>query len=259
MEFGICLLSIVPMRREASDKSEMVNQLLFGDLVLIEERKDDWLFIRKAFDNYEGWMDIKQIEVLGEQEFYSLNKTKANYISDLANVIEDKTSKFFIPVVLGSTIRDITNDNFKISGKDFQYSGILVSGNQPPTFNTIYETALLFLNAPYLWGGISPFGIDCSGFIQTVYKLVGINLLRDASQQATQGEQISLIEEAKPGDLLFFDNQEGNIVHVGIMLNDKKIIHASGKVRIDSVDHQGIYNRDLKKYTHSLRLIKRIL
>lgn len=259
MEFGICLLSIVPMRGEASDKSEMVNQLLFGDLVLIGERKGDWSFIRKAYDNYEGWVDIKQIEALGEQEFYSLNKANSSYISDLADVIEDKTSKSFIPVVLGSTIRDITSDNFQISGKEFHYSGNLAMSNQPPTFYKIYETALLFLNAPYLWGGISPFGIDCSGFIQTVYKLVGINLLRDASQQATQGEQISLIEEARPGDLLFFDNQEGEIVHVGILLNDRKIIHASGQVRIDNVDHQGIYNREEKKYTHSLRLIKRIL
>lgn len=259
MEFGICLLSIVPMRGEASDKSEMVNQLLFGDLVLIAERKGDWLFVRKAYDNYEGWVDKKQIEALDEQEYYSLNKANAIYIYDLADIIEDKSSNSFIPIVLGSTIRNINNNSFQIAGKEFHFSGDLTSINQHPSFAKIYETALLLLNAPYLWGGISPFGIDCSGFIQIVYKLVGINLLRDASQQATQGEQISLIEEAKPGDLLFFDNQEGAIVHVGILLNDQKIIHASGKVRIDSIDHQGIYNKELKKYTHNLRLIKRIL
>lgn len=259
MEFGICLLSIIPVRSEASDKSEMVTQCLFGDLVLIIEQKNDWLFIRKGFDNYEGWVDKKQIELLEEQEFFALDKADASYVCDLAEVVEDKNSNTLIPVVLGSTLRNISNNGFQISGKMFHFSGRIISCNQPPAFKKIYETALLFLNAPYLWGGISPFGLDCSGFIQTVYKLVGINLLRDASQQATQGEQVSLIEEARPGDLLFFDNQEGAIVHVGILLNDRKIIHASGKVRIDNVDHQGIYNRDMKKYTHSLRLIKRIL
>ena len=259
MEFGICLLSIVPVRNEASDRSEMVTQCLFGDLLLVIDRKADWLFIRKVFDNYEGWVDKKQIEPLEEQAFFTLDKADPSYICDLAEVVEDHSNNTLIPVVLGSTLRQMSNNSFLVSGRMFHFSGRLITCKQPPSFKKVYETALLFLNAPYLWGGISPFGIDCSGFVQTVFKLVGINLLRDASLQATQGEQVGLIEETRPGDLLFFDNQEGAIVHVGILLNDRKIIHASGKVRIDNVDHQGIYNPDVKKYTHTLRLIKRIL
>ena len=115
------------------------------------------------------------------------------------------------------------------------------------------------MNTPYLWGGKSPFGIDCSGFTQLVYKLCGYSLLRDAKDQATQGQVLSFIEESEPGDLAFFDNEDGAITHVGIIMNDYNIIHAHGKVRIDKLDHSGIYNVDSKIHTHKLRVIKKIL
>jgi cell wall-associated NlpC family hydrolase len=118
---------------------------------------------------------------------------------------------------------------------------------------------MTFLNAPYMWGGRSPFGIDCSGFTQAVYKLKRIKLLRDASQQSTLGEPLSFLTEAEPGDLAFFDNEEGLISHVGIITDQQHIIHASGKVRIDRIDHEGIYNDEEKRYTHLLRIIKRII
>ena len=121
------------------------------------------------------------------------------------------------------------------------------------------ETAFMYLNAPYLWGGKSPFGIDCSGFTQMVYKLNGYKLLRDASQQSKQGDALSFIEESEPGDLAFFDNDEGNIIHVGIIMEDNYIIHASGKVRIDRLDHLGIYNAEANRHTHKLRVIKKII
>ena len=117
----------------------------------------------------------------------------------------------------------------------------------------------MYLNAPYLWGGKTPFGIDCSGFTQMVYKLNGYKIHRDASQQALEGEPLSFIEESEVGDLAFFDNDEGNIIHVGIIMENNYIIHASGKVRIDRLDHLGIYNPELKKHTHKLRVIKKII
>jgi len=117
----------------------------------------------------------------------------------------------------------------------------------------------MYLHAPYVWGGRSPFGIDCSGFTQMAYKIAGIQLLRDASQQATQGETISFISDARPGDLLFFDDEEGFITHTGILMPDSRVIHASGRVRVDKVDHQGIFDQESGKYTHKLRLIKKIL
>ncbi|NTW32657.1 MAG: C40 family peptidase, partial [Bacteroidetes bacterium] len=123
----------------------------------------------------------------------------------------------------------------------------------------IVENAYMYLDAPYLWGGRSPFGIDCSGFVQMVYKLIGIRLPRDASQQASQGTTINFLSEAVPGDIAFFDNEDGIIVHTGIIINNGQIIHASGRVRIDNLDHEGIFQVKTKKYTHKLRLIKRII
>src|SRR5690606_32644982 len=137
------------------------------------------------------------------------------------------------------------------------FEGRFFSETRPKRF--LIETALLYLNTPYLWGGKTPFGIDCSGFTQMVYKLNGYKLLRDASQQATQGEALSFIEESEPGDLAFFDNHEGIITHVGIIMEDNYIIHAHGKVRIDRLDHSGIFNYDTRSHTHRLRVIKRII
>ena len=121
------------------------------------------------------------------------------------------------------------------------------------------EIAQSLLNVPYQWGGRSPMGMDCSGFTQVVFKILGKKLLRDAWQQAEQGVLVNFIEEIQPGDLVFFDNEEGRIIHVGIALANHKIIHASGCVRIDNLDHHGIYNTETRKYSHNLRIIKRVL
>ena len=141
--------------------------------------------------------------------------------------------------------------------QNYEFEGLKISGVKPKS--ELINTAYMYLNAPYLWGGKTLFGIDCSGFTQMVYKLNGYKLLRDASQQASQGEVLSFIEESEPGDLAFFDNEEGKIIHVGIMLENNYIIHASGKVRIDRLDHLGIYNAELNRHTHRLRVIKKII
>jgi gamma-D-glutamyl-L-lysine dipeptidyl-peptidase len=258
MKFGICLLSVIPVRSEPSDKAEITTQLLFGELVVINEIWENWMMIRNIFDNYEGWVDLKQVIEIGEEEFHRLNRIPSRYTKDLVEVINGE-SGYVIPVVYGSTIKNEADGKFQIKDSNYYFTGQLCSSLEIPRINSIIEDALLFLNAPYQWGGKTPFGIDCSGLTQTVFKTNGIELLRDAVQQATQGETISLIDEAEPGDLAFFDNSEGNIVHVGILYKKNKIIHASGKVRIDSIDHHGIYNSDLQKYTHQLRIIKRLI
>ena len=163
----------------------------------------------------------------------------------------------FTTVSLGSSLPFYNNKNLLLNKTQFNYEGTVVARNQPKT--SIIEIAFRYLNTPYLWGGKTPFGIDCSGFTQMVYKLCGYKLLRDATQQATQGEVLSFIEESEPGDLAFFDNNEGVITHVGIIMKDNYIIHAHGKIRVDRLDHSGIFNIDTHKHTHKLRVIKKII
>jgi hypothetical protein len=240
----------------------MVTQLLFGDLVVVNGSSGNWLNIRNIFDNYEGWADKRQIQFIDEHEFNHLKNIEPEFITDLVEVVQNSATKELIPVLMGSALRRNETGSFSMDGVNFIYTGRLTNKNQSTGKTmapSIIEFAMSYLNAPYLWGGKSPFGIDCSGFVQVVFMMHGIHLSRDAAQQANAGENVSLLDEAQTADLLFFDNDEGKIVHVGILLNDSKIIHASGKVRIDMIDHQGIYNHDQKKYTHKLRLIRRIL
>jgi hypothetical protein len=174
--------------------------------------------------------------------------------TDLVEYVSNSNNEL-LPITLGASLSFLNHS--EINTENFEFEGMKTSGVKPKT--DLLTTAYMYLNAPYLWGGKTPFGIDCSGFTQMVYKLNGYKVLRDASQQSTQGEALSFIEESEPGDLAFFDNDEGKIIHVGIMMENNYIIHASGKVRIDRVDHLGIYNAELNKHTHRLRVIKKII
>lgn len=249
MRYGVCHLSIIPMRSEPSDRSELVNQILYGELFKVVEYRKKWSRVKLSHDNYEGWIDNKQyIEI--EKDQYHLLKSEPTYrATDSVQFVTDNHQQL-ITIVLGSIV-----SSCRCLGST--YEGKCEIGTKEK-FKMI-KTAFLYLNAPYLWGGRSPFGIDCSGFTQMVYSLNGFPLKRDASQQATQGEALSFIEESEPGDLAFFDNTEGLITHVGIILEDNYIIHAHGEVRIDRLDHSGIYNVQQRKHTHKLRVIKKIV
>ncbi|MUU77274.1 C40 family peptidase [Winogradskyella endarachnes] len=249
MQYGICNLGIVPIRLEPSDTSEMVTQALYGDFFKVLEQRKKWSRIRFYFDNYEGWIDNKQYLEIEESNYSQLKSADIYLSKDLIEFVSDNLNNLY-PIPVGSNLNGIDLLQHKFEG---------TAVNTISEKENIVNTSFLFLNAPYLWGGKSPFGIDCSGFTQMVYKLNGYKLLRDASQQATQGEALSFIEESEPGDLAFFDNAEGNITHVGIIMKDNYIIHAHGKVRIDRLDHSGIYNTDKKTHTHKLRVIKKIV
>ena len=249
MNYGICNLSIIPLRAEAADTSEMVSQILYGEIFKVLEIRSKWSRIRLNFDSYEGWIDNKQYVPLLEDDYKGLSKEKPTMSSDLVEFITTSENQL-LSISLGSTLNALNLLNHSFEGKSISETF------QKPH---LVRTALLYLNAPYLWGGKTPFGIDCSGFTQMVYKLNGHSLQRDASQQATQGEALSFIEESEPGDLAFFDNSEGKIVHVGIIMKDNHIIHAHGKVRVDGLDHSGIFNYESRTYSHQLRVIKRII
>ncbi|MEN8886994.1 MAG: C40 family peptidase [Winogradskyella sp.] len=249
MQYGVCNLGIVPIRLEPSDTSEMVTQALYGDIFKVLEQRKKWSRIRFAFDKYEGWIDNKQYLEITETDYKELSQTQIKLSSDLIEFVADASNNLY-PIPVGSNLTALKLLNHSFDGH---------VTSQKNTKSEIINSSFLYLNAPYLWGGKTPFGIDCSGFTQMVYKLNGYKLFRDASQQANQGEALSFIEESEPGDLAFFDNAEGNITHVGIIMEDNHIIHAHGKVRIDRLDHSGIYNTDKNIHTHKLRVIKKII
>ncbi|AWH85494.1 hydrolase Nlp/P60 [Flavobacterium album] len=252
--FGICNLAIVPLRLEPSDRSEMTSQVLFGEHFKVLEQTPKWSRIEMGFDGYNGWIDNKQFRLISESEYNTLNNTPAVLNADLIEYITGPDNGL-MPIPLGAALTFL--DIPALNTEKFTFEGLRSSG--VTNKQSLIQTAYMYLNTPYLWGGKTPFGIDCSGMVQMVYKLNGYNLLRDASQQATQGEALSFIEESEPGDLAFFDNEEGRIIHVGIIMEDNYIIHGHGKVRIDRLDHLGIYNIDTKRHTHKLRVIKKII
>jgi len=254
--YGICNLSIVPLRTEPSDSSEMVSQVLFGEFFTILEQQKYWSKIQLASDGFEGFIDNKQFEKISEDLYQKLVLANAVYAGEFIDFITDSANNL-LTIPIGSSLPFFADKHFFINLKKYNYQGKVFFGKKDKS--EIIRNAFTFLNAPFLWGGKTPFGIDCSGFTQMVYKICGYNLLRNVKQQAKQGEVLSFIEESEPGDLAFFDNDEGEIIHVGIILKDYHIIHAHGKVRIDTLDHSGIFNHDLQTHTHKLRVIKKII
>lgn len=239
MKKKVCLLAVIPMRKEPSDRSEMVSQILFGETMDVLDETEKWALVRLHHDQYEGWVDRKQI-------------------SDHNGSTADTSTPYYVKTLFAN--QNIGGSNLILP------AGAVLNNSQGNTSSgntSLKEYASMFLEAPYLWGGRTFMGIDCSGFTQVVFRLAGINLMRDAYQQAEQGELISFIEETHTGDLAFFENTEGKIIHVGIVLRegqgDIKIIHASGKVRTDKLDHLGIFNEEIGAYSHSLRIIRRMV
>jgi len=249
MQYGICSLSLISVRSTADPESKMISQLLYGDCFKILESRKHFSRIRKAFDAFEGWIPNNQFIQLKEDEYSKLDSSHAVYAADLVSFIEtDKGS--LQSILMGSSLKALHFLKHKFDGK-------IIEKNQPKA--TIITTAHYYLETPFLDGGLSPFGIDSAGFTQMVYRINGYQLKRTPELQATQGDALSFIEESEPGDLAFFDNAEGVINHVGIIMADNYIIHVNGKVRIDRIDHTGIFNAEKGNYTHELRVIKKIL
>lgn len=253
MKYGICHLSIAPMRHEPADTSEMVSQSLYGEIFKVLEQRKKWSRIRMSHDNYEGWIDNKQYLEISDKNYQDLSKhVDIAFAKDPITTITH-SNKTLSTILMGS---QISSSSFLT---DTYTSNSIFKYTTKKAKSILVDNAILLLNTPYLWGGRSIIGIDCSGFTQLVYRLSGYALSRDATQQATHGEVLSFIEESDPGDLAFFDNADGVITHVGIIMKDNYIIHAHGKVRIDRLDQTGIFNLDTSSHSHKLRMIKKIL
>jgi cell wall-associated NlpC family hydrolase len=251
---AICNLPVVPARAEPDDRSEMTTQLLFGETLTITEELGNWLKIKIHHDGYEGWIDRKQVQVL-EDDFQQKYHAR-HYITERAAVCVNQDDDSRILLSKGSLLPIESGGRFHINRTTYSTTAHIRAIPKKAEPHKAAIHAKDYQNTPYLWGGRSIFGIDCSGLVQVVYSMCGINLPRDAYMQALEGEVVDFVDEAIPGDLVFFDNPAGDIIHTGIIVAPGKIIHASGKVRIDVLDHNGIFNTESGRYSHSLRVIK---
>jgi len=258
MIYGISTLSIIPLRKEPWEQSEMMSQLLFGESYQVLNAKNQWIQILTQFDNYTGWIDQKLSTVISEPTYDYFTKNRQPVLSSLMMSIQSPGSDP-LHILAGSNLPNYNRDNRSLEIEGRIYQILRTHGNAIETGN-IYlpEIAGQFLNTPYLWGGRSIFGCDCSGFVQLVYKILGISLDRDAVKQAEQGIVVESLEKSKLGDLAFFVNNKNRICHVGLILSPAEIIHCSGYVRKDKLDEKGIYNSETREYTHKLYIIKRV-
>ena len=253
MENYICENIFVPLRSGPSHKSEMLSQVLFGEKYTVLDKSGSWMKIETLFDKDAGWIDMDHLQhspVEGISCGHVLNMSLPCYKPDKTKLVLEAGCEIFNP--------DFEDKTFE-AGKNIYSTAPDFSKNHIATNNTLPDTAMKFINSPYIRGGRIPSGIDCSGFTQLVYKIHGISIPHDSKMQAAAGRNIDFIDEAEPGDLVFFDNERGIITHVGMIISRGLVIHASGRVRIDSIDHQGIFKPEIKGYSHQLRTIRRIV
>ena len=255
--FGIAHLSVISVRARPSKRSELVSQLLFGEIFQVLEEEENWLKIQCIWDGQKGWVDQehfleitdKDVEKLKKEPAFALEITQAAMAKD-----------YYLPLLIGSTLPNYDGINLKIKNKRYTYSGQAVLPHQlQPTAELAIRIARKFLYAPECLGGRTPFGIDAPGLSQIVFKMMNIQLPRTAAKQAQCGKVVDFVSEAQSGDVAFFESNRNITNHVGIILPDSQIIHVSGKVRIDRLDHFGIFNIENNRYTHKLRVVKRLL
>lgn len=254
MKYASCCVPVSALRKEPSHKSEMVSQQLFGECcTILEYGLENWIKIKCKYDDYEGWCQAAHVVEVDEENYAQQDKSLTE---EWVNEVDYNGHHMFVP--LGSSLTSLNHGKAFWRKNAVQYAGkvwnpVVVKINP----KLVKQLAYKYLNTSYLWGGKSVFGIDCSGFTQMVYKFLNVRIPRDAWQQAEQGKIITSLQHVQCGDLAFFDNEEGRIIHVGLVLNEHEIIHSSGKVRLDKIDSQGIVNLETKQRTHKLKVIKR--
>ena len=259
MNHGIVETPCIAVRKESSEQSEMTSQLLFGELFEILETQQGWLRVKNEYDGYEGWINRTGVGLLEEEGLQKYRNYTSCIQPDSYLSLQRAAGEERMLVPAGAVLYYEKNVPLKVHCGDTYRVEKLCNNADAEISERLLKTGRQFLNIPYLWGGKSTFGTDCSGLVQTIFKILGIALARDTSEQVKQGEPLNMLPEARTGDIVFFDNEEGEIVHVGLLMEPGLVLHASSRVRIDPIDHQGIYNRKLTRYTHKLRVIKRIL
>lgn len=257
MGHGICHVSAAPLRATPNDSSEMVSQLLFGDIyeVLGRSPNGKWVQVSMGYDGYRGWLDVQQGRPVDKEEYKVMALQKTYSASFLSSI---RTKNSVRQLSIGSKLPYWQGDHLRLAGDTLEFGGEVAEAFKRLPGTELCQIAQRYIGVPYLWGGRSAFGIDCSGLAQQVMMLGGIWLPRDASQQVKEGSAVKGLIDCAPGDLAFFTNERGLTVHVGMVLENNGIIHAHGEVRMDLLDNKGIYRQEEKRYSHQLSEIRRM-
>ncbi len=255
---AICPLGVVPLRAGAHHRSELLSQLLFGELVeIVDKRGKQWTKVRCTWDEMSGWVLSEQLLPLTPSEFTRYSQHYALCLDLLQPVMSGLRQ---IPVPIGSRLPNFDGLRFELAGEWWTYSGQAVFPKDlPPRADLLIKIARRYLSAPFLQGGRSPLGIDSGGLVQLAFGAVGIALPRAPIAQVLEGQEVDFFEEYQPGDIAFFENAKGQLVHAGILLPDGQVLHCHECVRIDKVDHFGIFDRQRNRYLFQLRVIRRML
>ena len=252
------MVSTVSIRSKPDHQSRMINQMLFGELCeIITKKHSHWCRVKLKSDDSEGWCLSYQLKFITGTQFEKFQLKRAFALDVSQSVIGDDQH---LPILLGSTLPHYDGISFKVPGQTMRYSGQVYFPDQSPfRMEMLIKIARKYLYAPYVPGGRSPFGIDEGGLIHMVYLIFGFGMPRSVYQQSQEGEILHFTSEARAGDLAFFEDESGKIIHGGIVIEEGKVLHAFGHVRIDLLDHFGLFNKELKSYTHRLRFVKRVI
>lgn len=275
--YAVVLHSIVPVRSEPREGAEQSTQLLFGELCRITESLPRWYKIRNEADGEEGYVDYKMITPMSDDEYATYAKAvtsaTARVMLPMTYAVSENNQQT-LPLTLGTLLPNYCNGQFEVLGVSFRIDPSAVAQQAlPMNPNTLMQATRFLLNTPYLWGGKNALGLDCSGLTQTVMSLFGAQLPRNASQQVKCGDEVKHLKDGRAGDLVFFDHADTNcantepnnckgdtrITHVGILLDAERVIHCSGRVKIEHIDERGIFGAEQRAYTHHLAAIRRMV
>ena len=275
--YAVVLHSIVPVRTEPREGAEQSTQLLFGELCRITESLPRWYKIRNEADSEEGYVDYKMITPMSDEEYAAYAKALASATARVMlpmTYAVSENNRQTLPLTLGTLLPNYHDGQFEVLGVSFRIdAAAVVTQALPMNPNTLMQVTRFLLNTPYLWGGKNALGLDCSGLTQTVMSLFGVQLPRNASQQVKCGDEVKHLKDSRAGDLVFFDHADTNcadaepnnckgdtrITHVGILLDSERVIHCSGRVKIESIDERGIFGAEQRLYTHHLAAIRRMV
>jgi len=258
IDYGVCRLALVPVRKAPDIRGEQINQLLFGDHYEVIQTTSDkkWIAVRLHADLFEGWIDIRQHHAITKDYFDQISYANFKITTDVTcNILYKKSP---LVILMGSIVPISNSELFKIE-EQFAFNGEAKSLGQKRDFEFLRSIAQKYLHAPYQPGGKSPFGIDPAGFTQIVFKISGYSLQRELTQQANQGKKVAAYADAKPGDLAYFHDENGIVNHVGIVFPGEKIMHVQGQVRMDHFLEDGILHAETKIFTHPLAGIRRVI